>query len=198
MNPLCKGWLTWRQSDGFSPLKQPLSLQILLTLGLVWTNGRGVWYLKEAMCTSSKWAKHETLHPAPSLPPLLCSAVPLHTSIFLSFLLLRLHGSLLLMSLVSTCHYSPTHASPLPILPHPPCPHCHAVFQINVEILTSDGPRRHRSSKEPTAGCQLSVATQQISTSKVHQLGHCHCFREGRVRGTLTHKQTNYIRKWVG
>lgn len=148
------------------------------------------------MCTSGKWAKHETLCLALSLA-LLCSAVPLPTSIFLSFLLLRLYASLLLMSLVSACHYSPTHASSLPILPHPPCPRCHAVSQINVEILTSDGPRRHSSSREPTAGCQLSVTSQKISTSKVHQLSHCHCFIEGRVRDTRTHKQTNtlFIRK---
>lgn len=34
--------------------------------------------------------------------------------LFLSFLLLCLHGSHLLMSLFSVCHYSPTHVCPLP------------------------------------------------------------------------------------
>lgn len=54
------------------------------------------------------------------------------------------------MSLSPMCHCSPTDAFPLPAQRAPPpppvCPRCHAVSQINVEILTSDGPGRHRSS----------------------------------------------------
>lgn len=146
-------WDLKLENDGFSShwgsaLKQPLSLRFLLTSGLIWTNGEAFRYLREAMYNRQTSLSCYSFSPTLSHP-----SSHFNFLIFLSFLLLLHllpHGSLLLMSL-SPC--VPPLPPPMPpstclesISPTPQCPRCHAVSQINVEILTSDGPARHRSS----------------------------------------------------
>ncbi len=147
--------------------------------------------------------KTQPLCPVPSFSQahwLLHPSSRFHFLIFLSFLLLR-PSPLLLMSLSPMCHCS--HPPPPPCLPLPaqraPPPRnlqrlcCHAVSQINVEILTSDGPGRRRSSGgrggngsrgfpivHPTAGSYLSCP------ANIHQL-HKVVHRISKVLHQLIH-----------
>lgn len=66
----------------------------------------------------------------------------------------------------SLCATTPPHISPLYLLPHRQCPCCHAVSQINVEILTSDrsqGGIDHQGGEGKTdRGVSLSSTLQQV------------------------------------
>lgn len=91
-----------------------------------------------------------------------CLFFPCHPSprirflLRLSFLLLHLNSSLLLMPLVSLCATTPPSMSPLYLLtehlPQPQRPRYQAVCQINVKILTSDGSGRGLPITHTTAG----------------------------------------------
>lgn len=184
--PVCRGLMA--ESDGFSShwgsaLNQPLLLwlllsQILLTSRLILNRTFDIW-VKSCMARMVYRQNTASL----SGPVVFTCAQPSHPSscfhflIFLPFLLSRLPVSFLCPCLLyvpllplNTCSESPAPTQRL---------RCHAFSQINVELLTSDGPGRHRSSEgrgEENIRPGQTVPHGWYVTQQLTWLFKCHSF----------------------